>query len=165
MSGSISSVAADTRRPGRIRSSAVAAALLACALAAACSSRATRTTPTETWFVDKHDRVYEMCLMIVHDLGGEVVTESRFTRVITARFPEEVFGHGVYLDVRVERREDESWVRAETRPESAAVAKEDLDALRARFFDALHDLWQQGTEGVDLNAPRPPETDPGRPPR
>jgi hypothetical protein len=164
MHGTFKSVAATAPQRDRARRFVAVLALLAGAVAAACTSGAKRGVPTETWFVDKYDRVYELCLMIVHDLGGEVVNESRFTRVITARFPEEVFGHGVYLDVRVERREDESWVRAETRPESAAVAKEDLEALRARFYEALHDLWQQGTEGVDLNAPRPPETDPARPP-
>ncbi len=140
----------------------LALAVVAAAWFGGCMSRA---TPSEVWYVDQHDRVYPLVLLVIHDLGGEVVTESRWMRTITARFPEEVFGHGVYLDVTVERRNDESWVRAETRPESAAVAKEDLESLRVRFYEALDALWTDSHEEVTEGEPRPPETHPVRPPR
>jgi hypothetical protein len=127
-----------------------------------------RATPTERWYVDGHDRVYDVVLEVVRNLGGKVEVESRMTRSITARFPEEVFGYGIYLDVFIERREDESTVRAEARPESSRVERDDVDLLLDRFYEALDEACaRHGVEsghggGGSLQPPREPGS--ARPP-
>ncbi len=121
----------DWAAPGRL---ALVAAGLGCVVATACTAHA---VPTERWYVDQYYRVYDLTLMVIHDIGGEVVTENRPTGSITGSFPEEIAGHVVYIDVTIERRSDESWVRADTRAQSASVTREDLELWRQRFFDAL----------------------------
>jgi hypothetical protein len=107
-------------------------------LAAGCAS--SRPVPTQKYYVDRHNRAFELAVRAIEEIGGEVVAENRWAGMVTGMFAEEVAVHVIHIEVRVERHDDESWVSAVTRTDATAVTDEDLDLWRARFFEALDAL-------------------------
>jgi hypothetical protein len=134
---------------------ALVVAGVGCLLVAGCTHRG---VPTERWYVDKYERAYDLVLMVIHNIGGEVVVGNRQTGDVTGRFPEEIAGRVVYIDVSIYRHAGgECSVRADTRAESVSVTKEDLEIFRQRFFDAFDAAADEVLRGPEPGVrPTPP---------
>ena len=136
--------------------------LSACAVLAAC---ATGAIPLQRTYVDPDNRVFDLALTVVGTLDGETLYESRRAGAITASFPGELEGPRLILDIRLERRADETVVDARAHAGAETVDAELLEALRGRFFDELDRIAGDRLPGLHVvpGSSAPPSPGPRRP--
>lgn len=111
--------------------------LLVAAAAGACTTRA---VPQEHTYVDPNDQVFDLVTVVVDGLEGRVIHANRQMQSITASFPADIAGLEIFLEVRIERRTDETTVLARVHGGRQQLDQEVVEAFRQRFFDELDDL-------------------------
>jgi hypothetical protein len=116
---------------------------------------ATGAIPQQRTYIDRDNRLFDLVLMTVAALDGETLYESRRAGSITASFPGHGEGARLFLDIRLERRADETLVEARAHAGSTEVDPELLELLRERFFAEL-DARAGGLAPTARPTPAPP---------
>ena len=113
----------------------IAAAAAAAAAMTACVSQG---VPLQKGYGDAGRPLFDLVVMVLRDLGGEVMAQSPQRDSATAHFSAETATMDFFMEVSLSHRlEDVTYVRVSVWSELEQVSREDQDYWRERFYDAL----------------------------
>ncbi len=138
----------------------VTAWLLGVAMLAGCTTRA---VPEQRIYVDRYQIVFDLVTQSIESLGGHVVLASRQMESVTGEFPADIAGLAIFIEVRLERHQDETAVSAKVHGGREQLDQDVLETMRQRFFDRLDDLaasrlpgaWNVPPSGRPAEGPTP----------
>ena len=134
----------------------VTASLVLVAALAGCTTSA---VPEQRTYVDRQQIVFDLVTQAIESLDGHVVLASRQMESITGEFPADIAGLAIFIEVRLERHQDETVVTAKVHGGRERLDQDVLEAMREKFFDRLDDLAASRLPGA-WNVP-PPRDPPG----
>jgi hypothetical protein len=135
----------------------IAAATVAAAAMTACVSQG---VPLQKGYGTTDRPLFDLVLMALRDLGGEVMAESPQRDSATAHFSAETATMDFFMEVSLHQRlADVTYVQVSVWSELEEVSREDQDYWRERLFDALDAV--AGPEAARVR--RPPEPGTGVP--
>jgi hypothetical protein len=125
--------------------------LLGVAMLTGCSTRA---VPEQRTYVDRHQMVFDLVTLAIESLDGHVILANRQADTITGEFPADIAGLAIFIEVRLERHQDETVVRAKVHGGHEQLELDVLEAMRQKFFERLDDLAADRLPGA-WNVPPP----------
>ena len=136
----------------------IAAAAVATAAMTACVSQG---VPLQKGYGDTGRPLFDLVVMVLHDLGGEVMAQSPQRDSATAHFSAETATMDFFMEVSLQHRlEDVTYVQVTVWSDLDEMSREDQDYWRERFYDALDAL-----AGSGVQQQRPPDRLPSGVPR
>jgi hypothetical protein len=135
----------------------IAAAAAAAAATTACISQG---VPLQKGYGSVDGTLFDKVLMVLRDLGGEVMAQSPQRDAATAHFSAETATMDFFMEVSLSHRlEDVTYVQVSVWSELEQLSREDQDFWRERFYDALDAV----ADGDLLRRRQPPGSGPGDP--
>jgi hypothetical protein len=135
----------------------LAAAVVAAAAAVGCVSQG---VPMQKGYSTVEGALYDRILLVLRDMGGQIVAESPRRDTVTAHFSAETAKVDFLMEVSLAHHlEDVTYVQVSVWSELETMSREDQDYWRERFYDALDVVADPARQG----GRRPPDSGPAVP--
>jgi len=129
-------------------------------VAAVVTACASQGVPLQKGYGSSDRPLFDLMLLVLRDLGGEVVAQGPGQDTATAHFSAETATLDFFMEVSLHHSlEDVTYVQVAVGSELEEMSKEDRDYWRERFYEALDAVAAPEVERVR----RPPELTPGKP--
>jgi hypothetical protein len=125
--------------------------MLVLAVLAGCTTSA---VPEQRTYVDRNQVVFDLVTLAIESLDGHVILASRQMESVTGEFPADIAGLAIFIEVRLERHQDETVVMAKVHGGREQLDQDVLETMRQKFFDRLDDLAASRLPGA-WNVPPP----------
>jgi hypothetical protein len=119
-------------------------AVIAAAVITSCASQG---VPLQKGYGTTDRPLFDLVLLVIGDLGGEVVARSPLRDSVSAHFSAETATMEFFMEVSLHKRlADVTYVQVSVWSELEDMSREDQDYWRERFYDALDALAGSGVQ-------------------